>query len=525
MDNPQIDRRDFLRGALGVGALSLLPGLAACSSSTPGPATSSGAATSASAATPKKGGLLRVGLGGGGPQETADAHFGVLANSDLARSLNLYASLYSRDPETLELSPSLAESAEPNADGSVWTMRLIDGAEFHNGKSVTADDLIFSVQRIFDKQGSVAAMMPWVDPKNLKKMDDRTVQFPLKSPTALFTDPFAMIASGIVPVDYDPAKPVGSGPFQMVKFTPGQETVMKRFENYYGDVWLDELHFVSFNDDAPRINALLSGDIQAAEAIPPGQVAALQSQGNLQTIESKSGATRFFSMRVDQAPFDDVRVRQAMRLIAERPQMIQQSLAGYGQVGNDLFNLYDPAYRSDLTRAQNIEEAKSLLAAAGKSGLTVELATAPYIAGIVEASQVLVEQAKAAGVTINLKKMDLPTYFAGYGKWAFSGDFFNANEYFIQVALNQLPTSTFNITHFDDPEYNSLYAKGVSELDVAKRNEIAGQMQQIEFDRGGNLVWTYATVVDAAATNVQGLVPDKYGLPLTSYGFNRAWLA
>jgi peptide/nickel transport system substrate-binding protein len=317
---------------------------------------------------------------------------------------------------------------------------------------------------------------------------------------------------------------VGSGPFQLVSFTPGQETVMKRFENYFGDVWLDELHFVSFNDDAPRINALLSGDIQATEAIPPGQIEVVKSQGTIQTIESESGATRFFSMRVDQAPFDDVRVRQAMRLIAERPQMIQQSLAGYGQVGNDLFNKYDPDYRADLVRSQNIEEAKALLASAGKSGLTVELATAPYIAGIVEASQVLVEQAKAAGVTIQLKKMDLPTYFAGYGKWNFSGDFFNANEYFIQVSLNQLPNSTFNITHFDDPEYNALYAKGVAELDATKRKEIAGAMQQIEFDRGGNLVWTYATVVDAVANNVQGLVPDKYGLPLTSYGFNRAWL-
>ena len=137
----------------------------------------------------------------------------------------------------------------------------------------------------------------------------------------------------------------------------------------------------------------------------------------------------------------------------------------------------------------------------------------------------LVQQAKEAGVTVNLKKMDLPAYFEGYGKWPFSGDFFNGNEYFIQAGLNQLPTSTYNITHFNDDEYNTLYKQGVAELDEAKRKDIAAQMQKIEFDRGGNLIWTYATVVDAVAEGVNGFVPDKYGLPLTSYDFARAWMS
>lgn len=527
MSTPQIDRRSFLVAALAVGgAAAALPLLSGCSTASPGGAvTSASAMASMAAGTPKRGGLLRVGLGGGGPQETADAHIGILANTDLARSLNLYATLFKRDPATLALLPSLAESVESDAAGSTWTVRMIQGAEFHNGKPITADDLIFSVQRIFELKGAVAELMPWVDPAGMKALDSRTVQFNLKSPTAIFKEPFAMIASGIVPVGYDPAKPVGSGPFELKAFTPGELTSMKRFENYFGDVWLDELDFVSFNDDAPRINALLANQIQATEALPPGQIAAVQAGGTMQIIESKSGATRFFAMAVDEDPFTDVRVRQAMRLIVNRQQMIDQALAGYGQVGNDLFNMYDPMYDAELVREQNIEEAKSLLKSAGQSNLTVELATAPYIAGTVEASQVLVQQAKEAGVTVNLKKMDLPAYFEGYGKWPFSGDFFNANEYFIQVGLNQLPTSTYNITHFNDPEYNALYKKGVAELDEAKRKDIADEMQRIEFDRGGNLVWTYATVVDAVAPGVNGFVPDKYGLPLTSYDFARAWLS
>ena len=135
MTKTPLDRRSFLLGSLAVGGSAAL--LSACGMSGGSAGSASPSATIA-AGTPKRGGLLRVGLGGGGPMETADAHVGILANTDLARSLNLYATLFKRDPETLAPIPSLAESAESDSTGSTWTVRLIDGAEFHNGKSITA---------------------------------------------------------------------------------------------------------------------------------------------------------------------------------------------------------------------------------------------------------------------------------------------------------------------------------------------------------------------------------------------------
>ena len=160
MTKTPLDRRSFLLGTLAVGGSAAL--LSACGASPGGSAATAIASPSATpaAGTPKRGGLLRVGLGGGGPMETADAHVGILANSDLARSLNLYATLFKRDPETLAPIPSLAESAESDSTGSTWTVRLIDGAEFHNGKSITAEDLMFTVQRIFEKKGAVAELVP-----------------------------------------------------------------------------------------------------------------------------------------------------------------------------------------------------------------------------------------------------------------------------------------------------------------------------------------------------------------------------
>lgn len=517
-------RRDLIKAALAGGALLATGGLAAACGGDDEPSTGTTPGTSGGG--PSRGGTLRVGIGGGGPQESLDPYL-VLANSDLARSLNLTATLMSRDPATLALSPSLAESIEPNADGTEWTVRLVQGAEFHNGKTIGADDLIFSVQRHFELNSSIKAMVDgYIDPAGLKKADDRTVTFRLLSPSAVFREPWAMIASGIVPADFNPApdKFVGSGPFKLKSFTPGEQTVMQRFENYFGQApYVDECILVSFNDDASRVNALLGNQVDVAEALPGSQVELVRGTSGLGVIESASGATRFFTMRCDQAPFDDVRVRQAMRLIANRAELVAQSLAGFGRPASDLFNDFDRCYASDLVREQDIEGAKKLLAEAGQSDLTVELAVAPYINGIVEASTVFAEQAKAAGVTVKLNQLDLGAFFAEYGSWAFASDFFNANDYFVQVALNQLPTSIFNTTGFDDAEYNELYAKALAELDDAKRCDIAKQMQKIEFERGGNLVYAFASVVDGISSKVGGFVPDRYGLPLSSYNFARAY--
>ena len=178
MTKPTLDRRSFLAAAIAVGgAATAVPLLAGCGSSSGGSAASASASASLTAGTPKRGGLLRVGLGGGGPMETADAHVGILANSDLARSLNLYATRFKRDPATLNLIPSLAESAEPDSTGKTWTVRLVDGAEFHNGKPITAEDLIFTVQRILVLKGAVAEHMRWVDQGGMKALDARTVEF------------------------------------------------------------------------------------------------------------------------------------------------------------------------------------------------------------------------------------------------------------------------------------------------------------------------------------------------------------
>ena len=478
-DNEGLTRRKLLIGAAAGGGLLLFAGsLAACTGS--GTATSP---TTGGSPAPKKGGNLRIGLTGGGLDESVDAQK-AFSNIDQARLRNLYARLVSRAPDFSERF-ELAEEITPNASGSVWTVRLIDGAEFHDGKTIGADDLMYTVQRIFDTQAPVASLMSFVDPKGMKKLDNRTVEFTLLTPTSLFTTPFGGSEAGIVPVGYDPANPIGSGPFSFESFTPGQQSVFNRFET-----------------------------------VPYGQVTVIDGTSGLTTFKSDSAANLIFTMRVDTPPFDDVRVRQAMRLLVDREQLVQQALVGYGTVANDLFCRDDAAFASDIPqRKQDIAEAKRLLAEAGMENLEIELVTAPVQAGLVEASQIFVQQAKAAGVNVNLRKLDANAYFEGYGEWPFSVDYWDVSSYFQQMALNSLPSSTYNTGKFDDPEFNALYAQGVSELDETKRDAIARKMQEIEHERGAYIVWGYRNLIDGLSTNVTGVPENNVGLSFYSYSF------
>ena len=167
---------------------------------------------------------------------------------------------------------------------------------------------------------------------------------------------------------------------------------------------------IEFADDTARINALNSGQIQAMSQLPKSQAKVIEATSGLGLLNAETGAWRPFTMRIDVKPFSDVRVRQAFRLIVDRQQMIDQAYSGLGALANDMYARYDPGTpQTSPQRAQDIEQAKSLLKQAGyDNNLTVELTTSDGALGgdEVAAAQVFAEQAKAAGVTVNIKKTD-----------------------------------------------------------------------------------------------------------------------
>lgn len=476
----------------------------------------------AQAAAPKRGGRLLVGSAGGGAKDKLDAH-GPVSNPDIARVFALYEPLAMRNAN-YEFEMVLAEEISGNASADVWTIRLRRGVEFHNGKTMTADDVIASIQRMIDpKRSSGASSLADIDPQGFRKLDERSFTIQLKQPFAAFDIQLGQYGNGIVPADYDPRTPVGTGPFKFGSFVPGDRTVFPAHRNYWrtGMPYVDELVIIDFPDETARINALMSGQVHAIDNVPFAQTRTLGATQGLKTLVAKTGAWLPFTMRVDQAPFDDVRVRQAMRLLVDRKQMVEQALSGLGSIANDMYSPFDPAYASDLPqRHQDLDQAKSLLRGAGHADLEVELVTATISAGVVEAAQVLAEQARGAGVKINVRKVDTGVFYGNdYLKWTFAQDFWYTREYLPQSANCALPGAIYNETHFADPKYVGLIAEARRTLDMARRTEILRDAQKIEYETGGYVIWGFRDQVDAYSTKITGFLPAKTGIPLGNYGF------
>jgi peptide/nickel transport system substrate-binding protein len=519
-----ITREELLRrAAVGGGAILLGGSLA----------TSAAHAAVTATPKPKRGGTFRIGVSGGSAKDFIDGQ-NIVTRPDQARIVTGWETLVVFDAQFKLKFDGLAEEITPNKRADQWTIRVHDGIEFHNGKTLGAEDVRYSIQRLVNKKLGLfgGAALSSVDPARIKKLDKRTVRLILKQRDGTILDALGQYIAGIVPVGYSPtavgkAKPnIGTGPYKLKSFTPGQQSVHVRNPNYWrtGQPYFDQVVVIDFPDDTARVNALLGGQVDAITDVPPAQVAVVNGHSGTKVLESPSAAWTPICMRVDSAPFTDVRVRQAMRLIANRPQMVAQALSGHGRIGNDLYAPFDEAFASDLPqRHQDIERAKSLLKAAGQENLTVDLQSTNGALGMNEGAQVFAQQAKAAGVTVNVKVLDSGAFYGDqYLKWTFSTDFWGSRNYLPQVASGSLPTAPYNETHWPDASHQkfiSLYNQAKVTADRKKRTEILHEMQKMEYDTGGYIIWGFSTLLDGYATKLKGLkTGDKGVLPMNAFG-------
>jgi peptide/nickel transport system substrate-binding protein len=516
----QLTRRDFLRGAtvLGAGAF-LAPAIAACGGSSSGTTSS----PSAAAASPVKGGRLRMGVIGGSVRDVVDLQV-AYSSPDNLRGRQLFNSLFEYDHQ-FKIKPGLALSAEPNTTGDVWTVKLRPDVTFHNGKSFTANDVVWTFRKILDpKFANVAAeSFASVDPNRLKIVDDLTVQFTLKKPNGDFMNSLGFIHATMKPEGYDPKKPVGTGPFTYGDFTPGDRSIFPAYAGFWGDgPYLDEVETIDYADVTAMANALKGGELDAASDLPAAQVKVIEA-GGFKTVTSETGKWNYIFWDTKIKPWSDERVRQAMRLIIDRQQMVDLALEGYGRVGNDMWGIFDPAYPTDFPqRTQDIEQAKSLLKQAGYENLTFELLTSPVGTGAVESCTVFAEQAKQAGVTVTIKKLDVGTYWGDkYLTWPNGPGWYSARMYLSQSRLCE----SWNEPHWTDKTYWNLIDEAYQTVDEAKRNEIIRQAYEIDYNIGAWDVWSYANTVDAYTDKVQGGVSDASGIPYNAGYVNELWLA
>jgi peptide/nickel transport system substrate-binding protein len=520
----RISRATFLKGALGTaGGLGLAPLIAACGSS------SSSSSTTTSSGAPKKGGILRVGYVGGGTAETINPSMGVTP-IDEGRIQAIFDPLVVLNAD-LSTSPGLATEFNANKDASQYEVKLRPGVTFHDGKPFTADDVIYSIRLMAKPTSAALPFVTEIDLNGLKAVNKNTLRIPLKTPDADLASNFVYYNTWIVQNgEKDFAKPVGTGPFKFQSFTPGQQSVFARNDNYWGTggPYVDELKIVAISDPTARLNALLSGQIDAMAQMAYAQAKAHQSTGDINVLVAHSPQVLMFYMDVTKPPFNDNRVRLAMKLIADRPALITDAISGFGTIGNDIVGKGLKFYDSSIPqRAQDVAMAKSLLKQAGHSNLNVTFQISDAIPGFVEAATLYAQQATAAGVKINLQQLPADSYFnpsLKYLKMQFAETQWPppSLKFFYLQALT--PSAPFNETHWRVPSFTALLTKAIGETDQTKAQSYWNQIQQIQWQQGGYINWTNADFVDGLSKRVNGLKPSSAGI-LGNHRFVDAWLS
>ncbi len=520
----ELSRRQLLSSGLG-GALAIGAGAlaAACGSSSTSPSRVAHAPTPR----PKRGGTLRAALvEGGSSADTLDADNG-LTGMDFSRIIQLYDPLVNISLSGgLEL--QLAESIEANAGATSWTIRLRPDVTFHDGKSLTAEDVAFTFQRILNPKNPLAAAssLRALDVANARVLDKLTLRVPCHTPFSTLVQNLADYDVYIVAPGYDPKKPVGTGAFVYKSFEPGVQSVFVRNDSYWrsGEPYVDELVIADYVDPTAQLNALLSGEVDYIDQLSFSSAKTVEASGDV-VVRSGGASFNNIVMRIDRPPFKDNRVRLAMKYIVNRPEMRELEYGGYGLLGDDVPCITDPQYDHALPqRQQDLERARSLLKAAGHDGLDLEIVTAPIAGGVLSEAEIFAEQAKGAGVNVSISQITPTTFFGPeYLQRTFTQDNWLYGLYFCQVALAMVPGAPYNETHFDDPRYNALFTEALRTVDDARQTEIAHEMQLIEYETGGNIIPNFVAFFDGHVPKLKGIVGSNIGLPSWAYCFKTCW--
>ncbi|MFE7562836.1 ABC transporter substrate-binding protein [Kitasatospora sp. NPDC057500] len=506
----------------------LTGGAAALALTTAGCAADADPPNASDSAAPRQGGRLRAAFAGGGTNETLDPH---LANLfvDAARAKALFDKLadYGAD---LSAVPRLAESWEPSATLDTWTVRLRE-AVFHDGRPVTADDVLFSYRRIADPARAfrAKASLEPIDLAASRAADPATVVFRLNRPYAEFPNVLAAFGAYIVPNGTeDFTAPVGSGPFRFTSFKPGSSLLLGRHPGYWeGAPHLAELEFLVANEESARVSALLGGQAEYAHELNPATARAHEGRKRIEIVRLRNSTMQGFVMKTDRPPFDDKRVRQAFFLIADRKELVDGALSGAGEIGNDLFGKGFQYYPASLPqRTRDLERARALLREAGAENLRVTLDTSPVATGFVEAAGIFKEQAATAGVTVEVRVGNKDTYWKDILDGGTLASY-RSGVMPIESHISQrlLTKSTTNATHWRRPDFDELYTQAQSTLDPATRTALYERMQRRLYEEGGFLIWGFADWIIATAPTVRGVAEDAPANTLDWARFDKVWLA
>lgn len=433
----------------------------------------------------------------------------------------------------------LAESWEvPEPTRYIFT--LVDGATFHDGTPVTAEDVRFSLERILDPATSATRHADLQVITDINVVDDRTVELTLESPNAALLAFLARPESAIVSKAHVESgaslatEMMGSGPFMLQDYEQGVEIVVERHPDYHVDgvPYLDAIRFIPISDESTRVNALLSGEVQATHFIPWTAMNQIDSSPDFD-LYLHTDAVLFLQFNVQRPPFDDQRVRQAVAHAINREGVIRAAFLGRGStITGGVIPSEHWAHNEGLegTYSYNPDRARELLEEAGAVGATVTIDTysLPFAVRTAEVVQSSLQQ---IGLNADIAVSEWPTF---QEKTTLNGDF-HARVYGAGWRVPDLDFWTPFVgtggefaapAGFSDPELDALLEQGRQEIDEEARKEIYRQVEERVLELSPMAFIGWRVNAWAADSSVEGLelVPDPMG-PLSGYNLALAWLA
>jgi len=525
----QVTRRDFVRQGLALGMTASALGLLLHNA-----APALAADTRRAPASPRKGGVLKVADPGPTPGgldpavQTDTATIGICHN--------IYNFLVRVDTHLIPY-PDLATTWSTSRDGLTWTFPLHKGVRFHSGKPLTADDVIYSLNRIKTLGlGGATNLKPIA---RMTKADDYTVVFHLSSPYPDLAAGLADYHMCIVENNFDPqmkagnskftTHPSGTGPFMLSDFVPGDHATLVRNPHYFEAPYpyLDSVKYVYLPQPTTQVAAVQSGQVDFVQVLSPAQAAPLKGAGGLTLSTLPTTGFSNMRMRSDRLPFGDPRVRNAFKYIIDRKQMDQVLVNGLSPLGAD--QPISPAFAqwfSNLApRPRDVAKAQALLSAAGYTQakpLNVNLYASNYN-GILEFATAFQQMAgDVNNVQVKITTETLTTYYAAdwlrvdfaITSW---GARPTAQEY---LNLIYKIGAVWNEGHYNNKALDSLITQVGTELDTQKRKSLYKQIATMISDDGPSIIPSYNVFVLPLRTRVQGFQPS----PDTFHYFKTAWL-
>jgi len=527
---PLFSRRIFLYGSAGIGAgaLAVMCGLA--------PALRPSRAWAAEM--PKRGGTLRYANTDTLKPLVDPATVDALGPSDAVRGCAEF--LTEVDEHNLP-HPHLLETLTASEDLKTWTLVVRKGPIFNTPtpRALDADDIVFNFNRWLNaKIGSSmnGLLSPYLDASGIEKIDAQTVRLHLKTPSSTLAYDLFHYAGAIVPREFEGdflKQPWGTGPFEMVEYVPNQSFTLKARKDYWRDgadgqklPYLDQVISIDVRSQASaQVAGLTSGQFDLALGLDYAAYKQLAGEPDLVMSRIKSAGTVLFRTRIDQKPFDDPRVRQALRLAQDRDQITQLALGDTGFVGNDdlVAPEVDPAWAPLDTPKRDVEQAKALLAQAGLGqGFRTEMRYPTSPDFIATAAQVYAQQCRDIGIQIDLVPMPPDAYWDKWTEWTFAAPQWSHRPLAtMTMGLCLRPGAAWNETRYADPQFESLLDEVNGLIEVEARRKVYSKIQTRLREDGPFADPLFMYALAAQTPKVKGFVPTAF-----RYGsFSDTWLA